>query len=556
MTMFPGGAGAVSASARMASLPSHAALTGCAGQLPVAFQSISARATLRQRHQAPQVTPFSKRGLFSCEMHSKVAKKSLAMGLRPVQRDPSVCASAGNASAGKSAPHQTKVERLRELLAGPSILQGPACHDALSAKLVEQAGFPFAFMSGFGVSACRIGSPDTGLISFAEMVDQGRNMCDVTSIPIIGDGDTGYGNALNVKRTVRAYTAAGFAGIILEDQVMPKRCGHTRGKKVVDREEAVMRIKAAADARAESGRDIVIVARTDSRQTTGLEEALWRVKAFKEAGADVLFIDALESRAEMEALCKAAGGTPTMANMLEGGGKTPIFSPMELQDIGYKLIAYPLSLMMVSVSAMESALTALKSGRMPPSLPTFAHVRKVIGFDDYYVDEARYATSPPVDPEGPRVAPSGTAAATPVEPKTVMPAQPQTKPNAAKEEVVESQLKAAGVEADFILSPRDDEGQPQGRYRSSNASDRDTSGSSRSWSSSNSTSRSSNVVVDTELVGPVGPGPESGGGGRKREKTREEMRDGMSNRSLRLRVTSSTGVHKLDLTVPVCDDTH
>eukprot|EP00899_Mesostigma_viride_P005541 jgi/Mesvir1/14989/Mv14649-RA.2 len=384
----------------------------------------------------------------------------------------------------------------------------------------------------------------------SEMVDQGRNMCDVTSIPIIGDGDTGYGNALNVKRTVRAYTAAGFAGIILEDQVMPKRCGHTRGKKVVDREEAVMRIKAAADARAESGRDIVIVARTDSRQTTGLEEALWRVKAFKEAGADVLFIDALESRAEMEALCKAAGGTPTMANMLEGGGKTPIFSPMELQDIGYKLIAYPLSLMMVSVSAMESALTALKSGRMPPSLPTFAHVRKVIGFDDYYVDEARYATSPPVDPEGPRVAPSGTAAATPVEPKTVMPAQPQTKPNAAKEEVVESQLKAAGVEADFILSPRDDEGQPQGRYRSSNASDRDTSGSSRSWSSSNSTSRSSNVVVDTELVGPVGPGPESGGGGRKREKTREEMRDGMSNRSLRLRVTSSTGVHKLDLTVP------
>lgn len=189
---------------------------------------------------------------------------------------------------------------LRKLLAGPEIIRGPCCHDALSAKLIEQAGYDYAFMSGFCTAASRIGAPDTGLISYGEMVDVGRLCNQATSVlPIIGDGDTGHGNALNVQRTVKGYADAGFAGILLEDQVHPKSCGHVRNKRVCSREEAVARIKAAVAARDEY-KDIVIVARTDARQAVSLEEALWRVEAFAKAGADVLFIDALASVEEMQ----------------------------------------------------------------------------------------------------------------------------------------------------------------------------------------------------------------------------------------------------------------
>ncbi|GBF93122.1 hypothetical protein Rsub_05851 [Raphidocelis subcapitata] len=247
----------------------------------------------------------------------------------------------------RASTKSSRTDRLRELLKGPKIIKGPCCHDALSAKLIEQAGFDFAFMSGFCTSAARLGAPDTGLLSYSEMVDQGRYVNEATrAIPIIGDGDTGYGNAMNVKRTVRGYAAAGFAGILIEDQTWPKSCGHVRNKKVVPRAEAVARIRAAVDAR-EEGADILIVARTDARQAESLEEALARAEAFAEAGADVLFIDALASVDEMRAFCGlggAAAGVPKMANMLEGGGKTPILSPEELEGVGFSLVAYPLSL--------------------------------------------------------------------------------------------------------------------------------------------------------------------------------------------------------------------
>lgn len=204
----------------------------------------------------------------------------------------------------------------------------------MSAKLIEQAEFEFGFMSGFCTAASRIGAPDTGLISYGEMVDVGRLCNQATSrLPLIGDGDTGYGNAMNVARTVRGYADAGFAGILIEDQVAPKSCGHVRGKRVCSREEAVTRIRAAVRAR-EEHRDICIVARTDARQALSLDEALWRVQAFADAGADIVFIDALESRAEMEALCRLGGavrGLPKMANNLEGGGKTPCLRPEELE---------------------------------------------------------------------------------------------------------------------------------------------------------------------------------------------------------------------------------
>lgn len=287
-------------------------------------------------------------------------------------------------------------ESLRQLLRAPGIHLGPACFDALSAKLVEQAGFDFCFTTGFGISASRLGLPDTGLISYGEMVDQGQHINGAVSIPIIGDGDNGYGNPMNVKRTVRGYIQAGFAGIILEDQVSPKACGHTQGRKVISREEAVMKIKAAIDARKESGSDIVIVARTDSRQSVSLEESLWRTRALADAGADVLFIDALASKEEMKAFCEVCPLVPKMANMLEGGGKTPILNPIELADIGYKLVAYPLSLMGVSIRAMQDALLAIKGGRMPPpgSMPSFEEIKEILGFNAYYEEELRYSITP------------------------------------------------------------------------------------------------------------------------------------------------------------------
>ncbi|XP_030463561.1 uncharacterized protein LOC115683233 [Syzygium oleosum] len=305
---------------------------------------------------------------------------------------PSIACSADR--GGGSLAAESPARALRRVLESPGIHQGPACFDALSAKLVERAGFDYCFTSGFSISAARLGLPDTGLISYGEMVDQGQQITCAVSIPVIGDADNGYGNAMNVKRTVRGYINAGFAGLILEDQVSPKACGHTRDRKVVSREEAVMRIKAALDARKESGSDIVIIARTDSRQAISLGESLWRSRAFADAGADVLFIDALASKEEMKAFCEVAPSVPKMANMLEGGGKTPILNPLELEEIGYKLVAYPLSLIGVSIRAMQDSLAAIKGGRIPPpgSMPSFDDVKEILGFNSYYEEEKRYAT--------------------------------------------------------------------------------------------------------------------------------------------------------------------
>ncbi|XP_076882873.1 uncharacterized protein LOC143531471 [Bidens hawaiensis] len=227
------------------------------------------------------------------------------------------------------------------------------------------------------------------------MINQGQLITEAVSIPVIGDGDDGYGNAMNVKRTVKGYIKAGFAGIFIEDQVSPKACGHTQGRKVLPREEAVMKIKAAVDARNESGSDIVIIARTDSRQALSLEEALWRSQAFADAGADALFIDALASKEEMKAFCETAPQVPKMANMLEGGGKTPILTPLELEEVGFKIVVYPLSLLGVSIRAMEDALQAIKGGRVPSSpasMPSFEELKEILGFNAYYEEEKRYAT--------------------------------------------------------------------------------------------------------------------------------------------------------------------
>ena len=281
----------------------------------------------------------------------------------------------------------SNAQRLRTLLKEPGLLLMPCCFDALSARLVEQAGFPLTFMSGFAVSAARLARPDTGLISYGEILDQGRSILEAIKIPVIGDGDTGYGNVANVKRTVEGYAKAGFAGIMLEDQVAPKRCGHTRGKEVVDRAEACARIRAAVEAR-DNGGDILIMARTDARATLGLDEALWRMQAFADLGADILFLEAPQNEMEMRRFCSELPG-PKMANMLEDGD-TPILPPEQLNALGYKIAAYPLTLLCTAVHAMRQALADLAVGRTPTQRVDFATLREIVGFDAYDEWVARF----------------------------------------------------------------------------------------------------------------------------------------------------------------------
>lgn len=283
---------------------------------------------------------------------------------------------------------QSPAGRLRALLAKPGILVMPCCYDALSARLIEHAGFPLTFMSGFAVSAARAALPDTGLLSYGEMVDQGRNLCAAVSIPVIGDADTGYGNAVNVKRTVRGYAAAGFACAMIEDQLSPKRCGHTRGKQVVERDEALARVRAAVDARDE-GAGILVMARTDARATHDLDEALWRGRAFHDAGADIVFVEAPQSEAEMATICREIPG-PHLANMVEGG-QSPLLPPLRLEALGFKIVAYPLTLLSASIAAMREALADLGAGRTPQGLTSFQELQELVGFPDYDAEAARYA---------------------------------------------------------------------------------------------------------------------------------------------------------------------
>src|SRR5690242_8746057 len=282
-------------------------------------------------------------------------------------------------------------QRLRDALAAPGIIVMPCCFDGLSAKLIADAGTKVSFMSGFAASAARLGLPDTGLISFGEMVDTVRNCCAAgPEMPIIADGDTGYGNALNVQRTVLEYARAGAAAVMIEDQVSPKKCGHTRGKQVIARDEARMKIRAAVDARRETDADILILARTDARAVHGFDEALARCRDFEAEGADIIFLEAPESEAEMKAFC-AAMTKPCMANMVPGG-KTPILPAEQLQQIGYKLALYPVMLLSASIAAMQGVLAALQPGARAPLPPiiSFTDLQKVVGFPDYWARETQY----------------------------------------------------------------------------------------------------------------------------------------------------------------------
>lgn len=281
--------------------------------------------------------------------------------------------------------------RLREKIANGEFMPMPCCFDALSAKMIEQAGFGVTFMSGFAASASRLGQPDLGLMSYAEVVDQARNITDAVAIPVIADGDTGYGNAMNVRRTVQGFAKAGCAGVLIEDQLAPKRCGHTPGKDVVSRDEAFDRIKAAVDSR-EEGTDILIMGRTDANHTHGLEEAIHRGRRYKEIGADIIFIEAPKTREEMEIICREVPGCH-MANIVEGG-LTPNLAMEQLREVGFQLAAYPLTLLAASMQAMKTTLELMRDD-LPRSenLMDFEELRDRIGFNSYYETSQVYETS-------------------------------------------------------------------------------------------------------------------------------------------------------------------
>ena len=245
---------------------------------------------------------------------------------------------------------------LRKILQDPEILIAPGAHNAFTAKIIEQAGFKAVYMTGSGAAMDLLGLPDLGFLTMSEMVAHARNIVQATSLPVIADADTGYGNALNVMRTVREYEGAGVAGLHIEDQVAPKRCGHFSGKEVISREEMIGKIKAALDSRRDQ--NLVVIARTDARAVLGLQEAIERGVAYAEAGADMIFVDAPESAEELSLIARSIPA-PLMANLSEGG-KTPLLSAKELQDMGYKLVIYPRSAAGAAAKAIQELMAVLK----------------------------------------------------------------------------------------------------------------------------------------------------------------------------------------------------
>jgi 2-methylisocitrate lyase-like PEP mutase family enzyme len=284
----------------------------------------------------------------------------------------------------------TPAQQIRDLVARDTVLM-PGVYDALTARIAARVGFDITFISGYSVSAARLGEPDFGFLTESEMAEATRAVTRVSDAPVIVDADTGYGNPVNVMRTVHDFQDAGAAGVFLEDQVWPKKCGHFQGKQVIATEDHAAKIRAAADARGE--RDLFIVARTDARQPLGVEAAIERCLAYKEAGADALFVEAPQSVEELERIAEALP-PPLVANMIERG-VTPHLSRTELKELGYALIVCPLAALYASSKAVIDVLTELRDRET-----TAGAVDRMLAFDEFgelvelearYADEARYS---------------------------------------------------------------------------------------------------------------------------------------------------------------------
>ncbi len=286
-----------------------------------------------------------------------------------------------------------KASQLRKLIDAPGIIALPGAHDVLSAMLYEQAGFDACFTTGFGLSATTLGVPDYGLLTQTEALDSVRRIVDAVSIPVVADMDTGYGNPLNVIRTVQENVRAGAAGIILEDQMWPKKCGHMAGKSVVPADEHVQKIRAAVHARGGSG--LVIIARTDARATHGLDEAIRRGRAYADAGADVIFIEAPETIEELRTVTSSIDA-PLFANMIEGG-RTPFLSAPELEEIGFKIAVYPLSGLFAAAKVIRRTADRLKGTgtTLGTDMLSFDEFYEVIGVPRFRELEAEFAVRTP-----------------------------------------------------------------------------------------------------------------------------------------------------------------
>jgi len=281
--------------------------------------------------------------------------------------------------------------RLRELLAAPGPLVAPGAYDALSARLVEQAGFDVVYMTGFGTTASLIGRPDVGLLSAAEMADNATRIAAAVDVPVIADADTGYGNAINVVRTVRAYEQAGVAGLHLEDQVMPKKCGHMSGKAVIDADEMVGKVRAAVAARRDP--DLVLIARTDAAAVHGVDEAIRRGRLFAEAGADALFVEAPTSEEDLARIAgELRGVAPLVFNWAEGG-RTPPLSLQRIGELGFSIVLFPIGTLLAATAGIRALLAGLRADGVPPltGLPKFGEFTDLIGLPDVQELEQRFS---------------------------------------------------------------------------------------------------------------------------------------------------------------------
>jgi carboxyvinyl-carboxyphosphonate phosphorylmutase len=282
--------------------------------------------------------------------------------------------------------------RLRELLSGAEPVLAPGAYDALSARLIEAAGFPCVYMTGFGTAAAMLGRPDIGLLTGTEMVDNARRITGAVAVPVVADADTGYGSPLNVIRTVLDFERAGVAGIHLEDQMMPKRCGHLSGKVLVSQDDMAAKVRAAVAARTDA--DFVVIARTDARAVEGMDGALRRASAYLDAGADVLFVEAPETEAEIERVAAEFAGVPLLFNWAEGG-RTPPVSLERLGELGFRLVIFPIGALLSAATAVRSFLAALRREGTPAGLladlPTLPEFVELMGMPEVRDLEQRFS---------------------------------------------------------------------------------------------------------------------------------------------------------------------
>lgn len=297
---------------------------------------------------------------------------------------------------------------LRQRLAEPGLIMAPGVYDMVSLRLADRMGFEALYMTGFGTVASHLGLPDAGLATYRDMLNRVQAMAGMSATPLIADGDTGYGGLLNVQHTVQGYEAAGAQAIQLEDQEFPKKCGHTPGRRVIPMDDMVRKIRVAVEARRNP--DFLIIARTDARTALGLDEALKRAQAYADAGADILFVESPESVDEMRRIT-ATLNKPLLANMVEGG-RTPVLSPQQLQEIGYRLAIFPVSSLLAAAQAMHDTYARLKGLAMGagagqsggtgsdaaegtsvagPALMPFSEMTQLMGFEEVWAFERRHA---------------------------------------------------------------------------------------------------------------------------------------------------------------------